>query len=678
MISSPSPKRAQPIQKPFFHPQFWALSVGWLTLILLVRLGELLWLAVWQSGATLNAPLIGQALMYDARYFWQTSAGLFVLFTGFSVVSLRAARRAYLTACVLLTLAHLGLVVYFSKTSVLLGADLYGYDAAEIRQTVGSEGGLSWLILLALVVAVAGVTAALRLAPRFVGAPGRSSVAGLVGVAFLSLLLPPNSFVHAPEFANDYANSLSDNKSLHFLTASLDHFGREADGGPDIYADSYIAGSGPATAAEELRLATYLDEQQYPFLHRDETPDVLSPFFQAGAAKPNVVLIVVEGLGRAFSGEDAYLGSFTPFLDSLAQKSLYWNNFLSQGGRTFAALPSLLGSLPFAQHGFADLGPRMPEHLSLTGVLKRNGYRTAFYYGGNSSFDNMNPFLRKEGIDRIADEASFSPAYRKMPAANGFSWGYGDKDLFDFFLAQNNPADATPKLQVLLTVSTHSPFRYEGHERFEQRFEQRLNELSLSADEKAARREYRDELASVMYLDDALRQLMDRYRQRPDFARTVFLITGDHRMPEIPMVSKVDRYHVPLLVYSPLLKQSARFRSVSGHYDVAPSLLALLRTQYGLRTPSVASWVGTGLDTTRAFRNVHAYPMMMTKVEMVDYVMGRYLLNEQSLYRLSDNLQMEPVNDEAAKSRLENAFARFKQQNARIGAGTRMLPDSVR
>jgi len=54
-------------------------------------------------------------------------------------------------------------------------------------------------------------------------------------------------------------------------------------------------------------------------------------------------------------GEGAEYGGFTPYLDSLTTKSLYWENFLSNTGRTFGVLPSLLGSLPFGKSGFMEL-----------------------------------------------------------------------------------------------------------------------------------------------------------------------------------------------------------------------------------------------------------------------------------------------------------------------------------
>ncbi len=159
-----------------------------------------------------------------------------------------------------------------------------------------------------------------------------------------------------PVLETDYANNLVINKPAYLARATLTRFSGKTDDSVDIYADAYIGDYGEMASAVGITPVNYLAENQYPFLHTDETPDVLSPFFTTASTPPNVVIILVEGLGRAFTGPNAYLGSFTPFVDSLAQQSLYWENFLSEGGRTFAVLPSILGSLPFGQQGFADLG----------------------------------------------------------------------------------------------------------------------------------------------------------------------------------------------------------------------------------------------------------------------------------------------------------------------------------
>lgn len=92
-------------------------------------------------------------------------------------------------------------------------------------------------------------------------------------------------------------------------------------------------------------------------------------------------------------------------------------------------------------------------------------------------------------------------------------------------------------------------------------------------------------------------------------------------MPEIPMSTKIDRYHVPLLIYSQRLARAAKFSSISTHFDITPSLLAWMKKSYRMQLPDTVAWMGSGLDTVRKFRNIHAYPIMQTKTELIDFVM---------------------------------------------------------
>ncbi len=209
-----------------------------------------------------------------------------------------------------------------------------------------------------------------------------------------------------------------------------------------------------------------------------------------------------------------------------------------------------------------------------------------------------------------------------------------------------------------------------------QKAAQRFATLTLTPDQQQDRRNYSYQFAAILYTDDALRAFFAAYRKRPDFDRTIFLITGDHRMPEIPMTTKLDRYHVPLIVYSPLLKRRATFRAISTHFDVAPTLLAFLRNNYNLKTPPVVSWLGTGIDTTRQFQNVHAYPLKMTKAETVDFVMGAYMLNQNTLYRINNNMNLESVNEPNQYNRLKGTFDQFKRKNGRF-QNRKLLPDSL-
>lgn len=90
-------------------------------------------------------------------------------------------------------------------------------------------------------------------------------------------------------------------------------------------------------------------DPRHPFLHEERTPDTLGPLFDKRAGTPpNLVFIIVEGLGRSFSGPGARLGSFTPFLDELAGRSLYFENFLAGQAAPSACSPRCSARSPSA------------------------------------------------------------------------------------------------------------------------------------------------------------------------------------------------------------------------------------------------------------------------------------------------------------------------------------------
>ena len=620
--------------------------------------------------------VIATGLSKDLVFFLQISAVGYVLFALLYLIHKKLAHVFFMIAAAVLLLIQVSLSQYFISTLVPLGADLWGYSIADIKQTVGASGGITVSMILAFIVLLVLVFSS------FIFLPGRMKPGGWISFIFLAAFVI-SIFTKAPALINEwqpgqeYSNNLSINKSAYFLNASYVHF-FPAKEEQDIYSNNY---SGDYAIGEEdakLSVYKYLDEKNYPFLHSvDSVNDVLSPYFSGSATPPNIVILLVEGLGRAFTNKGAYLGNFTPFVDSLAGQSLYWENFLSEGGRTFAALPSLIGSLPFAKNGFNELGESMPKHLSLLNILQKNKYNTSFYYGGDSHFDNMDVFMRKNNLNVINDEKSFPAGYEKMPVSSGgFTWGYGDKELFRRFF-ETKPISQQPNISVVLTVSTHNPFLINEQDVYLQKFETRMQELDFSDDLKNQNRKYKYQFASILYTDDALKKFFNDYKSRPDYANTVFLITGDHRMPEIPMSSKIDRYHVPLIIYSPLLKRTAKFRSISTHFDITPSLLALLHKNYGLQVPGAASWMGAGLDTSRQFRNIHAYPIMQTKTDLIDFVMGNYMLNGNDLFSIKDNMDLVPEKNDAKANELKAAFGRFKNKNENFLGSMRIVPDSL-
>ncbi len=660
-----------------FNPaanSFASLSLTWLILVFILSFFELIYNGFVHEFPQNFGSILFWAFVNDILFWFKELIFFFVGYIILYFISPKLARITYIIAIVLQAILQLGLISYFTTALVPLGADLYSYSLADIKQTVGAAGGVSFMQILGFILLITATISALWYLPKRIRI-NWFIVLSLPLASLVILATNAGALIKPGNFKSDFANNLVINKSDHFWAASYKHFfpGKEE---LDIYADNYINDYDNNDTKKTIEFK-YTDPHNFPFLHSDTGNDVLSPYFNPAKEPPHIVIILVEGLGRAFTNDGAYLGNFTPFIDSLSGKSLYWKNFLSEGGRTFAVLPSILGSLPFAKNGFLALGDGMPNHLSLLSLLKYNGYHTSFYYGGDASFDNMATFLHKNSIDELNDQKSFPAGYVKLPAPNGFSWGYNDKELFRHYLVTRDQNAGAPQLSVILTVSTHSPFAINEETKYLQRFEQRMTELGFNDTRKAECRNYKLQYASILYLDDALRGFFNEYRKRSDYNNTIFLITGDHRMPEIPMSDKIDRYHVPLIIYSPLLKRTTQIASVSTHFDISPSLLAYLHHNYKIKGPSLVSWLGQGLDTNRNFENVHNYPLLQTKTDLIDFIMGEYHLNGDNLFKLNAELGEDPLQDDDKLNQLKNAFEQFKRKNSIISSGSHIIPDTI-
>ena len=418
---------------------------------------------------------------------------------------------------------------------------------------------------------------------------------------------------------------------------------------------------------------------EYPFLHIDKTPDVLGPFFKQGSVKPNIVFIIMESMGRAYSGPDASQGDFTPFLDSLMPYSLYWEHFLSGAGRTFGVIPNIFGSCPYAENGFLDLGDKMPVRNSMIHILKQNRYYASYYYGGEAHFENMDMFFKQDSTDRIIDTKDFGPEYKKMPAnGDGFTWGYSDRDVFKKVLETEKEPINKPRLDVIMTLSNHTPYLVENQKQYINKATAMLSRMpGFTAKKKADYQQYLKIFSCILYTDDAIRYFINEYKKRPDFKNTIFIITGDHRTPDVPIITKIDRFHVPFMIYSPLIKYPRRFKSISTDVDITPSILAFMGRNYGVKLPKYTSWVGTGIDTARNFRNIHSVAMMPYKGSLTEYMDGLSFLSGEQIFKIYPSMDIEPADDETAKATLKMMLNTYKAKNKTACFTNKLYPDSM-
>jgi uncharacterized sulfatase len=515
----------------------------------------------------------------------------------------------------------LALEVYHEQAGVPLGADLWGYSWAEMTQTA-SAAGMSWPLAwwLAWLVTLLAWWGMLWSGAAWLLARRPPLWLGLGGVVLASWALP-----WQPGGASEGVDPHTGNKPVYFLSEMTRHA---------------LAANGRINAEVD---------QAYPFDRIESTPDTLGPLFRLDAKQPpHLMWVVVEGLGRSFSGPDARLGSFTPFLDELKDRSLYWDHFLATQGRTFAVLPSLLASLPFADHG-----AQPKSHHSLPAWLKSHGYVLRYFTGTQLDFDHQGDFLRSVGFETLFSEKDLAGKGTRVS-----EWGYPDGDVFDMVTSQ--PWPQQPSLTVVQTMSMHSPFQIPRQAQYREAARARMVDLGLTAEQKAQAERHLDVYATIMYTDEQLRLFYQRWQRMSQTRPTIWLITGDHRLPEIPMQTHLERFHVPLLLHSPILVEPVRIKAVSTHFDVAPAMQAMMSRQYGWPTPQRVHWMGSGLDVDRTFRNLHAVPLKQTKTELVDYVSGEYVLHRDQLLSLRDGLLTEPEHAPEVRAQLRQSLSGFQ------------------
>jgi len=274
--------------------------------------------------------------------------------------------------------------------------------------------------------------------------------------------------------------------------------------------------------------------------------------------KLNVILISVESLSAEFFTRFGQKENITPFMDQLFEKGLLFTNFYATRTRTTRGLESITLSIPPTPGMSMVKRPDNAKIDNLGKVFKDNGYDVAFLYGGHGFFDNMNAFFSGNGYrivdqtDLKADEITFKNA-----------WGVADEDIYRRAITEANTAHAAgkPFFFHIMTISNHRPYTYP--------------EGKIDIPSGTGR------FGAVKYTDYALRQLITAAEQQDWYKDTVFVIVADHcagsaGRAELP----VERYHIPLFIYSPAHIPTQTVSKLSGQIDIAPTLLALLGVQY--------------------------------------------------------------------------------------------------
>ena len=560
------------------------------------------------------------------------------------IINFISKKGALLTTSILLSiviLAEISLAVYTAHNGTLLGAELLVRPAEESFMAVKGAFG-TFVPIISVIAIVAGFTTIVMLLSKLKVTTG-------IHIATLALILLsiPCSFLVPKLMLDDEATSNYISSKTFFLISDCIESAKSDSADYDTNViNAFLADNKDYSVLDPA----------YPFERIDKTPDNLSVYFNDFKGKPNIVILIVESLGYEFMNPH-----IVPFIDSIAGQGLYWKNCLSVSSRSFGAIPAITCS---------STGPnsfqfgKMPNHNSLIKMLKSNGYQTNAFYSGYWTFDCIYEYLNAQEIDYMSP---LWQEYRIIADKKeiGTEWGYYDNIMLDKTIEYLKQSGNIPKLNLIVTLSSHDKFsnKDKTQQKYIKKFDSIISEYGNDFCEAASKN--KDFCAAMLYVDESIRDFMTKYKELDGYENTIFVITGDHSSA-ITRKSKVDKHHVPLIIWSPMLKSHKEFSNIVTHNDIAPSITTLLKNKYAISAPSTTHYIGNGLITDK--KDSHTQKLLIasrdksTKQMVYDnYFIDIDQYENTRIYKIDDQLNLTIIEDnDALKEKLTEKLYNYR------------------
>jgi phosphoglycerol transferase MdoB-like AlkP superfamily enzyme len=292
----------------------------------------------------------------------------------------------------------------------------------------------------------------------------------------------------------------------------------------------------------------------------------------ASLENKNVVFVLVESLSGSFLKEFGNKQNITPFMDSLAQKSVFFNDLYATGTRTVRGMEAVTLCIPPTPGQSIVKRPENQNLYTVCSVFKARKYDCNFFYGGDGYFDNMNAYFGGNGFtiyDRgrgsVLSDAIKTTRHNIDDNEVTFenAWGICDEDIFNKMLkvADAQYKNGKPFFNFVMTTSNHRPFTYP---------EGKIDIPSGTSREGA-----------VKYTDFALKQLFKKASTKPWFKNTIFVIIADHCASSAGKDEiDVANYHIPAFIVNLPEQYNQKISKQCSQIDLWPTLFSIFHWTY--------------------------------------------------------------------------------------------------
>ena len=266
--------------------------------------------------------------------------------------------------------------------------------------------------------------------------------------------------------------------------------------------------------------------------------------------RPNILVIVLEGMGGDFVNAISGCPDVTPRLDSLINEGVFFSNCYAGSFRTDRGLVCVMNGHPgLPKTSIMKLPSKSASLPSLAGKLKDEGYATYFMYGGDINFTNMKSWLYGTGFGNVVSDADFTFAERHTNA-----WGVNDDITFSRLLSDIGNRKDSLWFQGFLSLSSHEPFDVPYN---------RLPNKIFNA---------------FAYTDSCLGAFVDALKQTPAWDDLLVMILPDHgfRYTANGLSCDPHVHHIPVLWVGGAVSKPMVIDRFTGQSDMASTILAQL------------------------------------------------------------------------------------------------------
>ena len=309
----------------------------------------------------------------------------------------------------------------------------------------------------------------------------------------------------------------------------------------------------------------------------------------------NVIVVIMESMSYSKTAHGGNEDNLTPFLDSMMDKSLSFNNCYTSGTHTYCGIYSTSVSYPVVFHNQALKRIPVLQYDGMASTLQKYGYQTAYFTTHDKEFDNVAGFHIQNGIERIISQSDYPTSEVKttLGVPDDFMFRFS-MDIFD-----EMAADGRPFFAEMMTASDHGPYYVPDY------FKPRSAEIKQQI---------------VEYADYSLRQFIELASRKPWFDNTLFVFVADHGVTmETEYAIPLSYFHTPLAFYKPNTLQPSVNEALASQMDIFPTVMGILGKSYVNNT--------FGIDLLKEKRP-YVYFMGDDKYGVLD---GEWLLINQPL-----------------------------------------------